>query len=316
MRTFYPPIEAYNSFRLDVGNGHNLYVEEAGNPRGKPIVFLHGGPGGGIDADHRRYFDPAKWRIVLFDQRGCGKSTPFGTLENNTTWTLVSDIETIRGKLGIDKWHVFGGSWGSTLALAYAISHPERVNGLVLRGIFLLRKQEIDWFYQHGASEIYPDAWDDYLAPIPQEERGDLVSAYHKRLTGTDKPTLAQAAKAWSMWEGRTSKLVQDPRLVEHFSEGEFSYAFARIECHYFYNKGFFEEDGWLLKNVNRIRHIKGVIVQGRYDMPCPVRSAWDLHKAWPESRLEIIGLSGHAASETGTLDALIRATDEFANDA
>jgi len=315
MRTFYPPIDTFNEFKLDVGDGHTLHVEEAGNPLGKPVVFLHGGPGGGIDPDHRRYFDPQKWRIVLFDQRGCGKSTPFGAIENNTTWKLVSDIEAIRTKLKIDRWHVFGGSWGSTLALAYAESQPERVKGLVLRGIFLLRKQEINWFYQHGASELYPDAWEEFLAPIPEEERHDLLSAYYKRLTGSDRDILARAAKAWSVWEAKTCKLQPDLALIEHFGDDHFAHAFARIECHYFYNRGFFEHDNWLLSNVHRIQNIKSFIVQGRYDMPCPVRSAWDLHRAWPESKLEIIQLAGHAASEPGILDALIRATDEFANE-
>lgn len=298
---------------MPVGDGHVLYVEEAGNPKGLPVVFLHGGPGGGIDADHRRYFDPAKWRIILFDQRGCGRSTPFGSIENNTTWKLVSDIEAIREKLGIPQWHVFGGSWGSTLALAYAETCPERVKGLVLRGIFLVRKREIDWFYQHGASELYPDAWEDFLAPIPALERHDLVSAYHKRLTSTDRSIVSEAAKAWSIWEGRTSKLLPDMKLIEHFGDDHFSHAFARIECHYFYNKGFFESDGWLLENVSRIQGIKGFIVQGRYDLPCPVRSAWDLHRAWPKSQLEIIPNAGHAASEPGITDALVRATDAFA---
>jgi proline iminopeptidase len=315
MRTFYPPFEAYRSFMLDVGDGHVIYVEEAGNPNGKPIVFLHGGPGGGIDPDHRRYFDPQKWRIVLFDQRGCGKSTPFGSITENTTWKLVSDIEAIRQNLDIERWHVFGGSWGSTLALSYAESHPDRVKGLVLRGIFLLRKQEIDWFYQHGASEIYPDAWDDFLAPIPAAERHDLLSAYYKRLTGSDAETLTKAAKAWSVWEGRTSKLSPDASLISRFGDDHFSHAFARIECHYFYNKGFFSQDDWLLANIGRIRHIKSYIVQGRYDMPCPVRSAWDLHRAWPESKLELIQLAGHSASEPGIMDALIRATDAFADE-
>jgi proline iminopeptidase len=305
MRTLYPPIDAYNTFMLDVGDGHTIYVEEAGNPQGKPVVFLHGGPGGGVDPDHRRYFDPKKWRIVLFDQRGCGKST----------WKLVSDIETSREKLAIPKWHVFGGSWGSTLALSYAESHPDRVKGLVLRGIFLLRKSEIDWFYQHGASELYPDAWEAYLAPIPKEERHDLLSAYHRRLTSSDAGVLSEAAKAWSIWEGSTSKLTPDLKMIEHFGDDRFSHAFARIECHYFTNNGFFERDGWLLENVDRIRHIKGIIVQGRYDLVCPMRSAWDLHRAWPNSTLEIIQNAGHAASEPATMDALIRATDTFANE-
>lgn len=315
MRTLYPPVEAYNSFMMPVGDGHTIYVEEAGNPEGKPVVFLHGGPGGGIDADHRRYFDPTKWRVILFDQRGCGRSTPFASIENNTTWKLVNDIEAIRARLGVEKWHVFGGSWGSTLSLAYAETHPEKVKGLVLRGIFLLRKSEIDWFYQHGASELYPDAWEDYLALIPQSERHNLVEAYHKRLTSADPAVVNEAAKAWSIWEGRTSKLIPDAKLIEHFGGDQFSQAFARIECHYFKNGGFFETDGWLLKNANRLKNIPGFIVQGRYDMPCPMRSAWDLHKAWPNAKLEIIANAGHAASEPGITDALVRATDAFAQD-
>lgn len=315
MRVLYPPIEAYNSFMMPVGDGHSIHVEEAGNPNGKPVIFIHGGPGGGIDPDHRRYFDPKKWRIILFDQRGCGKSTPFASIENNTTWKLVGDIEAIRERLAITKWHVFGGSWGSTLALTYALSHTDRIKGLIVRGIFLLRKSEIDWFYQHGASEIYPDAWEDFLAPIPENERSHLVDAYYKRLTSTDESIVKMAAKAWSIWEGRTSKLIPDSKLVDHFGGDHFSQAFARIECHYFYNKGFFDEDGWLLKNAHRLKGIKGFIVQGRYDMPCPARSAWDLHKAWPDAQLEIIANAGHSSSEPGITDALIRATDAFSNE-
>ncbi len=310
MRTFYPTIEPFDTFSLPVSPVHTLYVEQAGNPEGIPVIFVHGGPGGGIEANHRRYFDPKKWRIILFDQRGCGKSTPHGSIAENTTWDLVADMERIRQKLTIKTWHVFGGSWGSTLALAYAEKHPECVKSLVLRGIFLLRKQEINWFYQYGASEIYPDAWDDFLAPIPKAEQGNLLEAYHQRLTSSDPVVVKAAAKAWSMWEGRTSKLIPDAKMIENFADETFSYAFARIECHYFYHKGFFGEDDWLLKNINRVAHIPAIIVQGRYDMPCPVRSAWDLHRAWPQSQLKIIANAGHSASEAGIMDALITATD------
>jgi len=312
MRTYYPPIAPFDSFNLKVSELHTIYIEQAGNPKGKPVIFVHGGPGGGLEESHRRYFDPQKWRIILFDQRGCGKSTPLGSLEENTTWDLVADMENIRKKLQIENWHVFGGSWGSTLALAYAESHPSRVKNLILRGIFLLRKQEIDWFYQKGASEIYPDAWEDFLAPIPVQEHNNLLHAYHKRLISNDPKVVKEAAKAWSKWEGRTSKLIPDSNWVDRFGEDSFSYAFARIECHYFFHKGFFETDGWLLQNISKIAHIPGIIVQGRYDLPCPVRSAWDLHKAWPNSQLKIIDAAGHSASEPGITDALIKATDEF----
>lgn len=312
MREFYPEIEAYHTGTLQVSELHTLYYEESGNPLGKPVVFIHGGPGGGVDASMRRYFDPKVWRVILFDQRGCGKSTPFSELKDNTTWDLVSDIEKIRTELKIEKWAVFGGSWGSTLALAYAISYPEKVNALILRGIFLLREKEIRWFYQEGASYIFPDAWDKYLEPIPEDERHDLVNAFYKRLTSPDKEVRSKAAKAWSVWEGSTSKLYTDPRFVERFAGDEFADAFARIECHYFVNKGFFKEDGWLLKNIDKIRHIPAWIVQGRYDVVCPATSAWELHQAWPESKLFIIHDAGHSASEPGIKSKLIEATDYF----
>ncbi len=312
MRDFYPPIEPFNTGSLAVDDLHTLYFEEAGNPKGKPIVFVHGGPGGGIDADYRRFFDPKLWRVVLFDQRGCGKSTPFSELKNNTTWHSVADMEKLRSHLGIDRWSVFGGSWGSTLALAYAIKHPEKVRELVLRGIFLLRESEIRWFYQEGASHLFPDAWEKYLAPIPPAERGDLVQAFHKRLTSPDAQVRAEAAKAWSVWEGSTSKLHLDPDFIARFGGDAFADAFARIECHYFVNKGFFEEDGWLLKHVDKIRHIPAWIVQGRYDVVCPATSAWDLHRAWPEAQLHIIADAGHSATEPGIKSKLIEATDYF----
>lgn len=312
MRDLYPEIEPFDVFEFPVSDIHKLYVEQAGNPKGKPIVFLHGGPGAGTDPKQRCYFDPEKWRVILFDQRGCGKSKPFSCLEQNTTWDLVSDIEKIREKLGIERWHVFGGSWGSTLSLAYAESHPDRVLGLILRGIFLLRRSEINWFYQFGASELYPEAWDDFLKPIPVSERDNLLEAYHRRLTSSDEKIVQEAAKAWSLWEGRTAKLIPNSEFISQFGEDQFSHAFARIECHYFKNKGFFKEDAWLLKNVNRIAHIPAVIVQGRYDMPCPVRSAYDLSKAWATAKLQIVQDAGHSAGEPGIMEALLDATDQF----
>lgn len=314
MREFYPEIEAYQSGHLKVSELHSIYYEQSGNPQGKPVVFVHGGPGGGVDPSMRRFFDPKKWRVILFDQRGCGKSKPFSELKDNTTWDLVEDMEKLRNELKIDKWSVFGGSWGSTLALTYAISNPDRVKELILRGIFLLRKKEIDWFYQEGASYIFPDAWDKYLAPIPMNERHDLVQAFYKRLTSPDKTIRSEAAKAWSVWEGSTSKLYLDPTFVQRFGGDEFADAFARIECHYFVNKGFFKEDGWILNNIEKIRHIPAWIVQGRYDVVCPAVSAWELHKAWPESTLHIIADAGHSASEPGIKSKLIEATDYFSD--
>lgn len=314
LRTPYPAITPYRTHRLKVSALHELYVEESGNPHGKPIVFVHGGPGGGTEGWQRQFFDPHKYRIVLFDQRGCGKSTPFAELRENTTWDLVADMERIRTLLGIDRWVVFGGSWGSTLALAYAETHPERTLALILRGIFLLRKAELDWFYQEGCNWIYPDMWEAYRDAIPEAERGDFVSAYYRRLTSPDAAIRSAAAKAWSTWEGATSKLLQSPEMIARYGDDKFADAFARIECHYFINKGFFERDDQLLANIDRIRHIPGVIVQGRYDVVCPIKSAWDLHRAWPEAELKIIGDAGHAASEAGTLSALIEATDRYAD--
>ncbi|WPU63225.1 prolyl aminopeptidase [Peredibacter starrii] len=312
MREFYPEIEAYQTGHLQVSDLHSIYYEQVGNPDGKPVVFVHGGPGGGVDPSMRRFFDPKVWRIVLFDQRGCGKSKPFSELKDNTTWDLVSDMEKLRMELNIEKWTVFGGSWGSTLALSYAINHANRVTGLILRGIFLLRKKEIDWFYQDGASYLFPDAWAKYLEPIPEVERHDLVTAFYKRLTSPVKEIRTTAAKAWSIWEGSTSKLFFDPKFVERFGGDEFADAFARIECHYFVNKGFFPEDGWILKNVDKIRHIPAWIVQGRYDVVCPATSAYELNQAWPESKLHIIPDAGHSASEPGIKSKLIEATDFF----
>jgi proline iminopeptidase len=309
----YPPIEPYQTHRLRVSELHDLYVEESGNPDGIPVVFVHGGPGGGTEPWHRQFFDPQKYRIVLFDQRGCGKSTPHAELRENTTWDLVADMERIRERLRIPQWVVFGGSWGSTLALTYAQAHPQACRALVLRGIFLLRKAEIDWFYQQGASWIYPDTWEAYEAAIPVDERGDYVAAYYRRLTSKDAATRAAAAKAWSTWEGSTSKLFPNLDMVRRFGESQFAEAFARIECHYFTHKGFFERDDQLLANIDTIRHIPAVIVQGRYDVVCPMRSAWDLHRAWPEAAFEVVGDAGHAASEPGILAKLIEWTDRFA---
>ncbi|MBM4061708.1 MAG: prolyl aminopeptidase, partial [Planctomycetes bacterium] len=272
----------------------------------------HGGPGGGIDPVYRRYFDPKVWRIVLFDQRGCGRSRPFAELRENTTQDLVADIERLRTHVGIDRWVVFGGSWGSTLSLAYAETHPDRVKALVLRGIFMLRRSELLWFYQEGASHIFPDAWEQYLAPIPERDRGDMMAAYYKRLTSHDRKVRMQAARAWSIWEGTTSKLHTDPELVKKFGGGRFADAFARIEAHYFVNRGFFEHDDQLLRDVGRVREIPAVIVQGRYDVVCPARSAWDLHRAWPEAKLIVVPDAGHSMTEPGIRSALIEQTHRF----
>ncbi len=313
-RTLYPEIEPYRTGRLKVSSVHEIYFEESGNPKGKPVIFLHGGPGGGTEAKHRRYFDPSAYRIVLMDQRACGRSTPFASLEDNTTWHLVSDIEVLREHLGIDRWQVFGGSWGSTLALAYAQTHPSRVTELVLRGIFLLRKEEIRWFYQEGASWIFPDAWHEYLHHIPEAERGDLLHAYYKRLTSPDPVVQRAAAKVWSVWEGRTSCLIPNVDLIARTAGDEFALAFARIECHYFVNDGWLTDGREILNkaNVDKIRNIPAVIVQGRYDVVCPAKTAWDLHVAWPEADLRIVGDAGHAASEPGIVHELVSATDRF----
>ena len=312
LRSLYPEIEPYDSGMLKVSDLHTLYYEQSGNPNGKPVVFLHGGPGGGTNPKCRRFFDPAVYRIVLFDQRGCGKSTPHAELTDNTTWHLVNDIERIRTHLGIDRWQVFGGSWGSTLALAYAQTHPDRVTELVLRGIFMLRRSELEWFYQKGCDVLYPDAWESFLHAIPEAERGDLMSAYHRRLISVDPQVRVNAARAWSVWEGATSYLWQDTSHIESSAEDEFALAFARIECHYFVHGGFFEHDDQLLRNVDRIRKIPAVIVQGRYDVVCPMRSAWDLHRAWPEADLRIVQDAGHSAFEPGNISELVEATDRF----
>ena len=312
MRELYPAIEPYDTGRLQVSPVHNIYYEQAGSPGGTPAVFLHGGPGGGLVPEYRRYFDPAAYRVVLFDQRGSGQSTPHAELEGNTTWDLVEDIEKLREHLGVERWHVFGGSWGSTLALAYAETHPDRVRTMTLRGIFLCRPQEIRWFYQEGTSWLFPDVWERYERVIPEEERGDFVSAYYRRLTSEDEAVRVEAARAWSVWEGSTSKLLFDPASIEKFADPQFALAFARIECHYFMNNAFFPTENYLVENVGKIRHVPGVIVQGRYDVVCPARSAWDLHRAWPEADLRIVPDAGHSITEPGIIHELVSATDRF----
>jgi proline iminopeptidase len=310
----YPALRAYRTGRLKVSAVHELYFEESGNPNGKPVVFLHGGPGGGSNAAMRRFFNPRRYRIVLFDQRGCGKSTPHASLEDNTTWDLVADTEKLREHLGIGQWQVFGGSWGATLALAYSQKHPERVTEIVLRGIFLLRRSELEWFYQNseGAASLFPDLWEQFVAPIPEDERYDMMGAYYRRLTSTDAKERNAAARAWSIWEGATSHLRVDPRYVAKFTDTDYAAAFARIECHYFVNGGFFDADDQLLRDVPKIRHIPAVIVQGRYDVVCPMRSAWHLHRAWPEAQLVVVPDAGHSAFEAGIAKALRKATDGF----
>ncbi|HYW16180.1 MAG TPA: prolyl aminopeptidase [Allosphingosinicella sp.] len=312
LRTLYPPIEPYDSGRLDVGDGHSLYWERCGTPGAKPVVFLHGGPGAGCSPAHRRQFDPARYDILLFDQRGCGRSTPHASLEANTTWHLVDDIERLREQAGIERWMVFGGSWGSTLALAYAETHPERVTELVLRGIFTFRQIELDWLYLYGASEVFPDKWRDFLAPIPEAERDDLVAAYQRRLTGADTEARLAAAKAWSQWEAETVTLLPSPATIAAHTSDDFAVAIARIENHYMANRGWLEE-GQLIANAGRLKSIPAVIVQGRYDMCTPPAAAWDLHEAWPEAKLEIVH-GGHLFSEPAVLDGLIRASDGFAD--
>ncbi|PZR49313.1 MAG: prolyl aminopeptidase [Ectopseudomonas oleovorans] len=312
MQTLYPEIKPYARHELAVEQPHVLYVDESGSADGLPVLFIHGGPGAGCDSASRRYFDPALYRIVTFDQRGCGRSTPHASLENNTTQALIADIERIREHLGIDKFVLFGGSWGSTLALAYAQAHPQRVHGLILRGIFLCRPQEFSWFYQEGASRLFPDYWEDYVAPIPVEERGDLMQAFYKRLTGTDQIAQMHAAKAWSTWEGRTATLRPNTQVVERFSEAHRALSIARIECHYFVNDAFLEPNQ-LLRDMPKIAHLPGIIVHGRYDAICPLDNAWALHQAWPNSELQIIRDAGHSAAEPGITDALIRAAEQMA---
>ena len=309
----YAPIEPYATGRLAVTDGHELYFEESGNRDGIPVVVLHGGPGGAANPTMRRLHDPERWRIVLFDQRGCGRSTPYASLDANTTWDLVADIERLRRHLGIERWHVVGGSWGSTLALAYAETHPASVSSLLLRGIFLLRNSELDWFYQNGCNWLFPDAYADFVAPIPPAERHDMIRAYHARLVGDDTEVQLRAARAWSTYEGTTLSLVQDPERVRQFASDRYALAFARIECHYFVNRGFFDRDGQLLQNIDRIRHLPTTVVQGRYDVVTPMRSAWDLKAAWPEADLRIVPDAGHAVTEPGIIDELVAATRRLA---
>jgi proline iminopeptidase len=313
MRSQYPEIEPYDTGFLAVDGRHRLFYEQCGNPQGKPVVMLHGGPGAGCGARMRRFHDPARYRIILFDQRGAGRSTPHADLTDNTTWDLVADIEKLREHLRIERWQVFGGSWGSTLALAYAESHPQRVTELITRGIFMLRRWELEWFYQGGCHRLFPDAWEKYLAPIPVVEHGDLISAYHRRLTSPDEATRLAAARAWSVWEASTSFLRQDPDFIDSHEDPHFALAFARIECHYFVNGGFFEVEDQLLRDAHRIAAIPGVIVHGRYDVVCPIQNAWELHKAWPKSELVVNPGSGHSAFEAEHVHALVEATDRYA---
>ncbi|XP_008793050.2 proline iminopeptidase [Phoenix dactylifera] len=313
-RSLYPHIEPYSSGFLKVSDIHALYWEQSGNPNGHPVVFLHGGPGAGTSASNRRFFDPEFYRIILFDQRGSGKSTPHACLEDNTTWDLINDIEKLREHLEIPEWEVFGGSWGSTLALAYSQSHPDRVTGIILRGIFLLRKKELDWFYEGGAAAIFPDAWEPFRDFIPENERDNFIVAYHKRLNSDDNHIQVTAAKIWTTWEMMTAHLIQNEENIKRGEDDDFSLAFARIENHYFVNKGFFPSDSYLLDNVDKIRHIRTVIVQGRYDVCCPMMSAWDLHKAWPEAEFKVVPDAGHSANEAGIAAELVAANEKFKN--
>jgi proline iminopeptidase len=309
-RSLFAENEPFARGWLPTGDGHEIYFEECGNSAGRPCVILHGGPGGAVNPTMRRFFDPRKWRMALFDQRGCGRSTPNASLDNNTTWALIEDIERLREHLGVEKWCVFGGSWGSTLALAYAIMHPDRVEALILRGVFLLTQRELSWFYQNGASMLFPDAWERFCAPIPIEERGDMMAAYHKRLTSEDRRVQARAAAAWSQWEGDTISLRGPEARPSKFNEEDFTVAFARIECHYFVNGGFFPNDGWILDNAHVLAGIPGWIVQGRFDVVTPLEAAWKLKTAWPRAHFEVVWDAGHASTEPGIIDGLVRATD------
>lgn len=313
MRTLYPDLSCFDTGTLAVSDRHTLYYEQCGNPDGKPVVILHGGPGGGCSPKMRRFHDPERYRIILFDQRGAGRSTPHADLVDNTTWQLVADIERLRARLGVERWQVFGGSWGSTLALAYAQTHPDRVLDLVLRGIFMLRRWELEWFYQEGASRLFPDAWTSYINAIPAVERADLISAYHRRLTSDDRSVRLAAAKAWSVWEGATSLLRPDSAFISAHEDPSFALAFARIESHYFVNGGFMEVDGQLLRDAPRLAGIPGAIIHGRYDVVCPVQSAFDLHAAWSGSELVVVPDAGHSAFEPGNASALVDATDRYA---
>lgn len=311
-RVLFPPIEPYATHRLKVSDLHEIYVVESGNPRGKPAIAIHGGPGAGMNPTMMRFHDPEAYRLIVFDQRGCGRSTPYAELRENTTWDLVADMERIRTHLGIERWQLLGGSWGSTLALAYAETHPERVSELILRGIFTVQRSELEWFYQEGASNLQPEAWERYLAPIPQAEHGDLIGAYYRRVTGDNEEAKLEAARAWSMWEGNAISLLPDAARVEAFGEPQYAIAFARIECHYFQNRGFFDRDDYLLHHATRLKGIPGAIVHGRYDLCTPISTAWDLHKRWPEADYLPIADAGHAMSEPGIIDALVRATEGF----
>lgn len=312
LRSLYPEIEPFETGFLDTGDGHKVYWERVGTKGAKPAVFLHGGPGGGCGPSHRRLFDPARYDVILFDQRGCGRSNPFADLENNTTWHLVADIERLRDMMGVEKWLVFGGSWGSTLALAYAEKHPQHVSELVLRGVYTLTKAELDWYYQFGVSEMFPEKWGRFLAPIPDAERGNLMAAYRKRLTGDDRDEQLRCAKAWSIWEGETITLLPEATTSDQFHGDDFALAFARIENHFFTHAGWLEE-GQLLRDAHKLQDIEGTIVHGRYDMPCPAKYAYQLSKAWPRAEFYLIEGAGHAYSEPGILDRLIRATDKYA---
>lgn len=308
----FPALELFNEGFLETGDGHSLYFAECGNPHGAPVLIVHGGPGGGCNPAMRRFHDPKHYRIILLDQRGCGRSMPYASIENNTTWHLVADMERLRHRLGISRWQLFGGSWGSTLSLAYAVTHPEHVSSLVLRGIFLLRRSELLWFYQDGCSQLFPEAWEAFERVIPPDERGDMISAYYKRLTDPDPKVHLPAAEAWSVWEGTTLSLIEDPIRVRSFANPSYALAFARIECHYFINSGFFAEDGALLKQAHRLAGIPGVIVHGRYDVVTPVRNAWDLKKAWASAELRIVPDAGHAMTEPGIIHELVRATSQL----
>ncbi len=310
-RQLYPEIEPFETGFMDVGDGHTIYWERVGTKGAKPAVFLHGGPGGGISPTMRRLFDPTRYDVILFDQRGCGKSTPYASLEANTTWHLVADIERLREKFGVEKWLVFGGSWGSTLALAYAETHPQRVSELVLRGVYTLSRAELDWYYQFGVSEMFPDKWERFVAPIAPEERGNMMTAYHKLLTGADEAKRIEAAKAWSVWEGETITLLPDAARTAQHGDDRFALAFARIENHFFVHGGWLRERQ-LIDDAHRLRGIPGVIVHGRYDMPCPARYAWELSKVWTDADLHLIEGAGHAYTEPGILDRLLEATDRF----
>ncbi|MBG1231656.1 prolyl aminopeptidase [Aestuariivirga litoralis] len=314
LRELYPPISPYETGMLDVGDGHQVYYERSGKKGGIPAVFLHGGPGAGCNPDSRRYFDPSKYDVLLFDQRGCGRSTPHASIENNTTWHLVADIERLREIMGAERWLVFGGSWGSTLALAYAETHPTRVSAMILRGIYTVRKAELDWFYQFGVSEMFPDKWQKFQAPIPESERGNMVAAYYKRLTSDDEAVKLEAAKAWTIWEGETITLLPNAAMTAGFSNGHFALAFARLENHYFTHNCWLEE-GQLLRDAHKLKGIPGAIIHGRYDMPCPLRNAFLLHKAWPAASLHVVEGAGHTAGEPGIRDQLVLAADRFAKE-